>query len=231
MGQPLARRRFLQVAGASAATVSLALAGCSGSDPIPLPTASNTLNLTTGDTGVLNYFYLLKQLQAAFYQKVVSTPPTDFQPGEKAAFDDLRDHEVIHRETLRYMLDTAAYDANIASPLAFDFSTVTLTTRVGVLNAAQQFEELGTAAFAGGLQLLTTATTVALLLKMASVEARHAAYVRDLRSGQPLTDADVVVTANGLRSVAVAKTPVQVVADTKAFFLPIVISAASLPVA
>ncbi|MFC7667131.1 ferritin-like domain-containing protein [Hymenobacter humi] len=226
----LARRSFLRVAGASAATVGLVLAGC-GKDNTPTATNPNALLLGKDDPGVLNYLYLQKQLAAAFYQKVSDAAPSDFSASEKAFFTDLRDHELTHREALRNALGTGAYDTSLATPLVFDFSTLALTTRTGVLAAAQQFEDLSVAAYAGALPLLTTTSTVALLAKIASVEARHSAFVRDLRTPGSFAGDDVVISADSLQSVSVAKTPAQVVADTKAYFLPIVISTDSLPTA
>ncbi len=225
------RRTFLRVAGASAATASLVLAGCS--DPVSEPVAvtQNVLRLGSGDSGLLNYLYLLKQLEAAFYQKVVDTPPSDFVAGDKAAFDDLRDHGLTHRETLRFVLGTGAYDVGFAQPLAFDFSTFVLTSRAGVLTAAQQLEDLSVAAYAGALPLVAAPATVALLAKIASVEARHAAFIRDLRTPGTFAGNDVVVNAGTLQSVSLAKTPVQVVDEAKAFFLPVVVAAETLPTA
>jgi hypothetical protein len=226
----LHRRTFLRVAGASAATVSLVLAGC-GTDT-PAPTVDvNTLSLGSNDTGLLNYLYLLEQLKTAFYQKVVDAPPSDLRAGEKAHFDDLRDLKLVHRETLRYVVGTDAFDKAFEKPLPFDFSTLTLTTRAGVLAAAQQFEDLGVAASTGAMRLLTTLTTVSLLAKMVSVQARHAALVRDLRTPGSFAGDDVVISAPPLQSISISKTPVQVVAETKAFFLPIVVSTSSLPTA
>ncbi|GAC1598106.1 MAG: hypothetical protein NVS3B25_23740 [Hymenobacter sp.] len=230
-GAALPRRAFLRVAGASAAAASLVLAGCAKATVTPTTIDPNLLTLGRGDSGLLNYLYLLKQLETAFYQKVLAAPPTDLRAGEKAYFDDLRDHELVHRETLRYVLGTGAYDVALATPLAFDFSSFTFTTRAGVLAAAQQLEDLSVAAYAGALRLLTTTTTVALLAKILSVEARHAALVRDLRTPGSFAGDDVVVSTGALQSVSLAKTPVQVVAEAKAFFLPVVISTDLLPMA
>jgi hypothetical protein len=227
----LPRRAFLRVAGASAATVGLVLAGCGSDDPEPTQSDPNLLRLGADDNGLLNYFYLLKQLQASFYQKVVDAPPADLLAGDQAIFTDLRDHELVHRVTLRFALGTNAYDVNLTTPLAFNFSTFTLTTRAGVLAAAQQLEDVSVAAYAGVLRLVKAATTLTLLSKIASVEARHSAVVRDLRTPGSFANDDVVATAGALQSVSVAKTPEQVVAETKAFFLPIVVSTDSLPIA
>lgn len=229
--QALRRRAFLQVAGASVATASLVLAGCTKAEIPPAPAESNQLNLGTADVGLLNYLYLLKQLQTALYKKVTDAPPADLRPGEKAVFDDLHDHELVHRETLKYLLGTAAYDGNFIIPLPFDFSSLALTTRAGVLAATQQLSELGTAAFAGSLRLVRAVPTLVLLTKMASVEARQAAFTRDLLVPGSFADDATVVTANGLQSAHAAKTPVQVIDETKAFFLPIVVLTDSLPTA
>ena len=229
--QSLRRRAFLQVAGASVATASLVLAGCTKEVVPPAAVDSNLLNLGSADVGLLNYLYLLKQLETAFYKKVVDAPPADLRPGEKAVFEDLRDHELVHRETLKYLLGTSVYDGNFIIPLPFDFSSLTLTTRAGVLAASQQFSELGAAAFAGSLRLVRAVSTIVLLAKMASAEARHAAFARDVLVPGSFADDTVVVTAGALQSVQAAKTPVQVIAETKAFFLPIVVLADSLPTA
>ncbi|MBD2767091.1 ferritin-like domain-containing protein [Hymenobacter sp. BT664] len=233
----LPRRAFLRVAGASAATAGLVLAGCGKTDTPPVVNSnilylgSTSTSAADVDAGLLNYFFLLKQLEAAFYQRVVDALPTDLPPAERAFFSDLRDHELVHRETLRYALGNRAYDAAAAQPLPFDFSSLTLTTRAGVLAAAQQLEDLGVAAYAGALRLVRTPDLVALVAKMSSVEARHAALLRDLRTPGSFAGDDVVVNAGVLQSVSLAKTPAQVIAEAKAFFLPIVVSTDLLPTA
>jgi len=225
----LRRRAFLQVAGASAATATLVLAGCGTDDPQPVVDA-NVLRLGNNDAGLLNYIYLFKQLKRAFYKKIVDAPPSDLRAGEKAFFDDLHDHELVHRETLRFLLNTSAYDKDFVQPLAFDFSTLTLTTRAGVLAAAQQLEDLSVAAFAGLLRLVNSAATSVFLIKMASVNARQAAFVHDLlTAGTFADDTTAVVSGNGLLSASIAKTPPQVIEETKAFFLPVVINTDLLP--
>ncbi|MBC6696906.1 ferritin-like domain-containing protein [Hymenobacter puniceus] len=226
----LARRSFFRVAGAGAAATALVLTGC-GDDDDPAPVVgTNLLSLgsfvatptSSPNLSVLNYAYLLEQLEAAFYDKVVTTPPTDLLPGELAYLTDLRDHELIHREYLKYALGTSAYDSTLATPLVFDFSTFTLTTRAGVWAAARQLEEIGVAAYNGAAKYLTSAEYLNALGKLASVEARHAALVREVL--QPGSFADNVGTT-GLDD---AKTPAQVVALIQPF-VPVTISTANLP--
>jgi rubrerythrin len=227
----LARRSFFRVAGAGAAASALILAGCGKDDPEP-PTPSSTLTLgsfvptananSDPNITVLNYAYLLEQIEAAFYEKVVATPPADLQPGELAYLTDLRDHELIHREYLKYALGSSAYDASLSAPLVFNFATLTLTTRTGVWTAAQQLEEIGVAAYNGAAKYLTSAEHLNALGKIVSVEARHAALAREVL--QPGSFADNVGTT-GLDD---AKSPAQIVALIQPF-VPVEISTANLP--
>lgn len=236
LGRTLRRRSFLRVAGATAASSALVLAGCNDdNEEVVAPTTpANTLAFARNASGILNYLYLLEQLQAAFYQKVVDAFPGDFTAEDRAAFIDLRDHEVIHRETLKYtlgVLSSSAYDANLATPLAFKFESFTLSSRTGVYTAARTLKEISVAAYNGAPKLLpidtatgSHVTYLKLLVKMASVEARHAAFVRDMLQPNSFA-APEVVGATGLDTV---KTPVEVVALI-APYVPITLDASALP--
>lgn len=204
----LVRRSFLRVAGATAASSALLLAGC-GSDDTPTPTSTGTIvTLTADDNGILNLAYLLEQLEAAFYQKVVDAFPGDFTAEDKAAFIDLRDHEVIHREYLRFALGGSIYDSAAPGALVFNFSSLTLTTRAGVYAAARTLEDIGVGAYNGAAKLLSNPSYLVALGKLASVEARHAAFVREQAQPGSFAAPDVV-GATGLDTV---KTPAEVAA-------------------
>ncbi|WP_045687422.1 ferritin-like domain-containing protein [Hymenobacter sp. AT01-02] len=204
------RRSFFRVAGATAAASTLVLAGCVGSDDDNDETGPSvsTLRFTRDDLGVLNYAYLLEHLEAAFYQKVVDAFPSDFTADDRAAFVDLRDHEVIHREFLRYALGTNAFD-NVV-PIAFDFTSFNLTTRAGVYAAAQLLEDVGVGAYNGAGKLLTAPAYLKLVGKIASVESRHAAFVRDQAQPGSFAAADVVENTGTLAGLDTVKTPTQV---------------------
>ncbi|GAB2769818.1 hypothetical protein GCM10027175_03830 [Hymenobacter latericoloratus] len=209
------------------------LAGCNDDDDVTPVTTSNTLVLTANTVGLLNYLYLLEQLQAAFFQKVVDAFPDDFTADDRAAFTDLRDHEVIHRETLKYTLDTNAYDVNLGTnALAFKFDSFNLSSRSGAYAAARTLKDLSVAAYNGISRMLLTDAAervtfqahLKLLVKMASVESRHAAFVREQLQSNSFAAPDVVDT-NGLDG---AKTPAEV-APLIAAYLPITLNVAALP--
>ncbi len=217
------RRSFFQVAGAAAATSALLLAGCKDDNVTP---SEPTLTLGNDEKGVLSYAYVLEQMEASFYQKVVATPPADFSAEEKAIFQQLYEHEVLHREYLGEVLTSVG----ITPPtnLEFDFSSFTLTTRAGVLDAAQQLEDLGVAAYNGAAKLITTSLYLTALAKISSVEARHAALVRDLRQPGSFAAADVVAASGELAGLDDSKTPLQVLEVVNKYSV-IKIAGADLP--
>ncbi len=170
----LGRRSFLQYAGASAAGIALVAAGCKKDRGVENVMTGATLDFKD-DTGVLNYAYALEQLEAAFYVKVASAPPSSFTTAQKAYFQDIQFHEIAHRELFKNALSTSAIGS-----LEVDFSAIDFTNATSVLNAAIAFEDLGVAAYNGAGVRLKSTDFLVLAGKIVSVEARHAAYVRDL---------------------------------------------------
>jgi Ferritin-like domain len=210
------RRTFLQWSGITMAVVAL---GCSGDDNGSGVGPSEGVNLGSGDTGVLNYAYALEQLEAAFYTLVTASFYTGATADEQSILNDIRNHEVIHRDFLKGALGSAAI-----ADLQVDFTSVDLTSRDSVLGAARTFEDLGVSAYNGAGQLLSTAANVATAGRIVSVEARHAAAIRDLLQANSFAAGDVV-DANGLD---VVRTPTEVLtaADT---YVTTTINASGLP--
>lgn len=193
------RRRFLKLMGAGGALVLLPtmFAACSDDDDddggtgpgnggAPGSGATVTLDFST-DTGVLNYAYALEQLEAAFYAAVVGASAfnTTFSAAaERTILTDIRNHEAIHAAFLRQVLGTARIpNLNTSST----FAGVNLNDRTTVLTTARTFEDLGVAAYNGAAQYLSADANITVAGKIVSVEARHAAAIRDLL--QPGTDA------------------------------------------
>jgi len=170
----LGRRSFLQYAGASAAGIALVAAGCKKDRGVENVMTGATLDFKN-EIGVLNYAYALEQLEAAFYVKVASAPPSSFTTAQKAYFQDIQFHEIAHREFFKNVLSTAAIGS-----LEVDFSSIDFTNATSVLGAAQAFEDLGVAAYNGAGVRITTDAYLVAAGKIVSVEARHAAYIRDL---------------------------------------------------
>ncbi len=177
----LQRRSFLKYAGAGAAAMALVAVGCK-KDHDSTPSDGATLNFKD-DKGVLNYAYALEQLEAAFYIKVASAPPSSFTTTQKNYFQDVQYHEIAHREFFKKALGSAAI-----GDLEVDFSSINFSDGASVLAAAQAFEDLGVAAYNGAGVLIKTDANLVIAGQIVSVEARHAAWVRDQISNGSFAD-------------------------------------------
>ena len=184
------RRNMLKFFGASAAVVALGTA-CTkeGITSIYAPggSASDTgVQLGVGDTQILNFAYALEQLEAAFYIKVVTA--SNFSSlftsaDERLYMTDIRDHEVIHREFFKTALGSTRI-----KDLTPNFSAIDFNSRSGILASAKAFEDVGVSAYNGAGQYLTDGNYLLAAGKIVSVEARHAALIRNLISNGTFAD-------------------------------------------
>lgn len=191
------RRRFLGYAGAATGLMA-ALSACSKEQIQSTGSAgmvtADGVDLGSGDVGILNYAYALEQLEAAFYTMVIMTPYAGIPARELAALIDIRDHEIAHREYFKNVLTSM----NAAIPaLEFDFSKITFGSRESVLATSEAFEDLGVSAYNGAGRLIMAPAYLVQAGKIVSVEARHAAFIRDLRGKNRFAD-DTIIDANGL---------------------------------
>jgi hypothetical protein len=177
------RRMFLRYAGATALATTLLLTTSCEDDDVNLPTGPETVDLGSGDTGILNYAYALEQLEAAFYTAVVAQSLSMFNQDEQQIMQDLKGHEGIHRDFLKAALGSAAIP-----DLEVDFSSINFNDKSSILATASTFEDLGVAAYNGAGQYLEDAGFLTLAGKIVSVEARHAAVIRDLISNGTFSD-------------------------------------------
>ncbi len=193
---PISRRNFLAFTGisiAAAGVVSLGLQGCKTDDIVAPVTGS--VDVGKNDTGVLNYAYALEQLEAAFYIQAVATPYSGMTGAELAILTDIRDHEICHRDFFKAAIGSAAIGS-----LVVNFSSINFTSRASVLGTAKAFEDLGVSAYNGAGYYIANPVYLELAGKIVSVEARHAAAIRDLLNPRSADFAgnDVVDASSGL---------------------------------
>ncbi len=166
----MSRRHLLRWSGAVA---SVALAG------VMLPnfgiSEALAADLGGGDIGILNYAYALEQLEAAFYTMVIASPYVGMSKREHAILTDIRDHEIAHRRFLKKNLGSKAIPS-----LQVNFAAVNFSSRNSVLTTAKTFEDLGVSAYNGAARYIKTPGYLLAAGKIVSVEARHAAVIRDL---------------------------------------------------
>lgn len=195
----LHRRSFFAKLGGAAAVTAIA-ASCTKTSFTPASPANNLFSksgatesvLPPGDLGVLNYAYLLEQIEAGFYTQVIMTPYSGIPSSELALLTDIRDHEIAHREFFKNALGSDAM-----AMVELDFSSVDFSSRSSVLATAKTFEDLGVSAYNGAGRLIQNPDYLVLAGKIVSVEARHAAYIRDLISPGSFADS-TAVDSNGL---------------------------------
>ena len=194
----LSRRNFLGYAGA-ATSLLIGVSSCTRQDQDLQQVLSNNqstqnheYNLGSGDIGILNYAYALEQLEAAFYIQVLMSPFNGMGMMDTALLTDVRDHEIAHREFFKNALADKAI-----GKLEFDFSSINFASRDSVLMTAKAFEDLGVSAYNGAGRLIMNPDYLTLAGKIVSVEARHAAYIRELLAINTFAD-ESVVDAMGL---------------------------------
>jgi hypothetical protein len=221
------RRMFLKTAGATAVASAILISCKKNDDPGP---SNSGVDLGSGDTGILNYAYALEQLEAAFYIQVVANPQftTIFNASEQTLLKDIKAHEIVHRDFLKAALSTSAIPS-----LEVNFSSIDFGNRASVLGTAKAFEDLGVSAYNGAGKLISNTSTGIVYLglagKIVSVEARHAAAIRDLLNPKSadFSGDDVVDSTTGLDG---SRTPAQVLAIAGTY-ISTKINASNLPTA
>ncbi len=222
--QRINRRKFLFFTGTAAASAAFVTA-CGKEDGAPRNPDLDGVNLGSGDFGILNYAYALEQLEAAFYIQVMLTPYASMPAIEAEYLKDIRDHEVAHREFFK-----AALGSNAIPGLEVNFSSINFSSRDSVLGTAKTFEDLGVAAYNGAGKLLQSADFLLLAGKIVSVEARHAALIRELIAPGSFADLNSLsaLGANNASALDAALNPPQVLAAA-APFIKTKIDASKLP--
>jgi hypothetical protein len=175
----VSRRRFFQLAGGIAGA-GLLLSACRRAEP------TDTF-LGSGDVALLNFFYVIQQLEAQFYSQAVATPYYGLTVFESQLLTDVRDQEIAHMEYVKRLLAK-----NAVSDISANFSAVTFADRASVLHYASVLEDLAISAFNGSAHLYSNKDYVIALSKIASVEARHSAYFRDRHTHNSFADSTAV---------------------------------------
>ena len=139
---------------------------------------------------ILNYALTLEYLESEFYKAAVAVAPNgsaNFIPAGApiGAITTIRDHEVAHVNFLTTAISgtggTPATKPNFDFTAGGAFSDV-FTNYQTFLAVAQAFEDTGVRAYKGQADKITNNTVLTAALQIHSVEARHAAHIRRMRS-------------------------------------------------
>jgi hypothetical protein len=203
------RRQFLIKAGA-AGVIASGLASCNKIwDHVHKPgDKDKTIDLGDGDIGIVNYCYLLQQLEAAFYEQVIQQPFAGIREEETATFMSLYNHEIAHREFYKNLSGDNAIPA-----LGFKFKTIAFEKRDVVLQTAKTFEDLVVNAYNGIASKIVEIRFLLDNARVVSVDGRHAAVVANLNRFGSFADA---VTIDGIDA---SWTPSQVMAVAQLYIV------------
>jgi hypothetical protein len=124
------------------------------------------------DVKILNYALTLEYLEAAFYKEALARG--NFTGSVLNFAQVVYGHEATHVATLKGVLGSAA----VASP-SFDFKGTTRKWST-FLRTSKVLEDTGVAAYQGQAPLIHQNAVLAPAGAILAVEARHAAWVRDL---------------------------------------------------
>jgi hypothetical protein len=144
---------------------------------------SNSVNDSVTD--ILNYALTLEYLEAEFYAKGIAAPGLVPAGDTAAGIQLVAKHEMQHVNFLKTAV-TAAGGTPVAKP-NFDFTaggtfSNVFTNFETFLNVAQTFEDTGVRAYKGrAAEIVGGADYLTAALRIHSIEARHAAYIRGLR--------------------------------------------------
>jgi hypothetical protein len=157
----LSRRGLLATAGLAVGGAPVAFAMAQGG------------GLPKGDIKILNYALTLEYLEAAFYNEAVASGK---YKGIVANFASVvAEHENAHVEALK-----AALGSNAVAKPEFDFKGTNTGDVKTFLRTAKTLEDTGVAAYQGQADKIKTPAVLGSAGAILAVEARHAAWVRDI---------------------------------------------------
>jgi len=145
------------------------------------------------DIEVLNYALTLEHLEYAFYRDGLALfSKRDFK---RAGFGGpaygrlkvIRGHEETHVDTLTAVIRDLGGDPVEEAP-CYDFAAAYASVEA-FLATAQLLENTGVSAYDGAIALIESAELQTAGATIATVEARHAAYLNDLNGDSPFPDA------------------------------------------
>ena len=204
VGNQLTRRAFMAnsaKAGGGALALSAAGGGTAmaSGDGESASDESSDKKEGISDVDILNFALTLEKLEFTFYKEGLEKFSDAQIGGSKAAeraggfalggsirnrLENVRDHEKKHVEVLTAVIK--ALDGEPVSGLEFQFPYETFDEFIGL---AATIESHGVDAYAGAAPFIQTDLLVPTALGIHSVEANHAAYLRDLSGENPVPQA------------------------------------------
>jgi rubrerythrin len=140
---------------------------------------SSTKRSKKNDGAILNYALTLEYLEAAFYKQAVANAAYGNDANLKKFAETVAAHEAAHVKFLKGALKSAA----VKSP-KFDFGAA-VTDQKTFAATAQVLEDTGVSAYLGQVGNILQLPVLKAAGTIATVEARHAAWIRFINGDTP----------------------------------------------
>lgn len=196
---PDTRGAFLKKAG-----IGLGAVAGGGALLGAMPSLASAAAIPASDISILNFALTLEYLEAAFYAQAKANSVGSGQQNLTAFINVVARHEAAHVKFLKGALGAKA----VAQP-KFDFKDA-VTDQAKFAATAQVLEDTGVQAYLGQAANIKNKKVLAAAGSILPVEARHAAWIRDINgkfTGQPPIPAPAAFQS--------AKTKAQVLAAVK----------------
>jgi hypothetical protein len=181
---PVSRRRFLAVGGATGAGALLAACGSDDGDSTTSSASTSASDdalaqFGEGDLGIVNYALTLEYLEAAFYADVIKSGL--FSGSDLALIKEIGSNEDAHVAALEGTAKKLG-----GQPAPKPKTRFPIENPQQVLKLAATVENLGASAYLGQAGAIKSPEVLAAALAIHTVEGRHASALNTL-TGQPFT--------------------------------------------
>lgn len=182
------RRNFLKTAGWATAAISAAGIGGFGVAARYANAQEGDQPYTTyqglGDVAILQFAYLLEQLEGIFYQTGADSGIFDeFTLAQIAA---IRDHEIAHAEAIAATLGSLG--AEVPATPEFTYPDGVFADPAAFLELAATFEPVGIGAYQGAAPALESKDILAAAVSIHNAEGQHRVAINILRGIDPPND-------------------------------------------
>ncbi len=174
----LSRNQFLKTLGLSgfAALSMVEFIGCkpspnSGGNGL----SANGYTFGNGDIGLLNYLYVVEQVQLNFYKNLIGLGLKDLNSNSISRINDIYLHELTHVQFYNSALGT-----NAIPGLSLDFSSIDFTNTAQALITAENFQTHEIQAYLGVGKFFQSSAFLLISQQIKTVESRHSAYISGL---------------------------------------------------
>ncbi len=189
---PGSRKRFLRLGGAGlAGALAMTLAACGSSEEKGGGGEGAGVKLTTepkpdpglrrfgsGDLAIANYALTLEYIETDFYERAIDSKLLAGEVLELAR--RFGEHEAEHVEALRGLIEAAG-----GTPIERPQTRFAFSDDRALIGMAATVEDLGASAYLGQAARISSEEILAAALSIHSVEARHAAALRELTGAEP----------------------------------------------